>query len=414
MHLFMGSHDPHIVVNVTAQNDAPSGADNSVTTSEDTAYSFTAADFGFSDGLDNNALLAVEITTLPAAGALTLDDVAVNAGDFISVADIDAGKLKFVPFENAHGASYAGFSFQVQDDGGTANSGADLDPSANTITIDVVSVNDAPSGASSTITAVEDTARVLTAADFGFSDAIDGDAFSAVTIGNLPAAGTLLNNGVAVTAGQSVSIADINAGHLAFQAALNANGAGYASFDFHVQDDGGTSNGGVDLDQTANTLTIDVTAVNDAPSAVVLSNQRGSFAENVSTTARIKVADIAIADVDGGANNLSLAGARRRPVPDHRPESVAEGRRPARLRDQSAARRHRQGQRSDGRRPGRRVCQSVDRRRRHRRDRHRHGARRQAGRRQPQREPQRSSPATTPSTAMAATTAYQAVSAPTS
>ena len=34
----------------------------------------------------------------------------------------------------------------------------------------------------------------------------------------------------------------------------NANGAGYASFDFKVQDDGGTANGGVDLDPTANTL----------------------------------------------------------------------------------------------------------------------------------------------------------------
>ena len=38
-------------------------------------------------------------------------------------------------------------------------------------TIDVTTVNDAPSGADRTITALEDTARVLTAADFGFSDA---------------------------------------------------------------------------------------------------------------------------------------------------------------------------------------------------------------------------------------------------
>ena len=48
----------------------------------------------------------------------------------------------------------------------------------------------------------------------------------------------------------------------------NANGAGYASFTFQVQDDGGTAAGGVDLDPTPNTLslTINVTSVNDAPS----------------------------------------------------------------------------------------------------------------------------------------------------
>src|SRR5436305_1961672 len=38
-----------------------------------------------------------------------------------------------------------------------------------------------------------------------------------------------------------------------------------ASFTFQVQDDGGTSNGGVDLDQSPNTLTVNVTSVNDAP-----------------------------------------------------------------------------------------------------------------------------------------------------
>ena len=36
-------------------NDAPSGTDKTVTTSEDTAYTFTVADFGFSD-VDGNAL----------------------------------------------------------------------------------------------------------------------------------------------------------------------------------------------------------------------------------------------------------------------------------------------------------------------------------------------------------------------
>src|SRR5438552_5508444 len=44
-----------------------------------------------------------------------------------------------------------------------------------------------------------------------------------------------------------------------------ANGIGYASFTFQVQDNGGIANGGVDLDQSANTMTVNVTSVNDAP-----------------------------------------------------------------------------------------------------------------------------------------------------
>ena len=46
---------------------------------------------------------------------------------------------------------------------------------------------------------------------------------------------------------------------------MNANGNNYASFTFQVRDYGGTANAGVDEDPTPNTLTFDVTAVNDAP-----------------------------------------------------------------------------------------------------------------------------------------------------
>ena len=89
----------------------------------------------------------------------------------------------------------------------------------------------------------------------------------AVKITTLPAAGTLTNNGVAVTAGQSSPSADIAAGSCKFTPAANANGTRYASFTFQVQDNGGTANGGVDLDPTPNTITVNVNSVNDAPLA---------------------------------------------------------------------------------------------------------------------------------------------------
>ncbi len=201
-----------------------------MTTLEDTAYTFTAADFGFTDPNDTpaNNLLAVEITTLPGAGTLALSGVAVTAGQFVSVANINAGNLKFTPAANANGTGYASFTFQVEDDGGTANGGSNLDATPRTMTINVTSVNDSPVGTNKTVTTLEDTPYTFTAADFGFSDPNDTPANNllAVEITTLPGAGTLALSGVAVTAGQFVSVANINAGNLKFTPAANANGAG--------------------------------------------------------------------------------------------------------------------------------------------------------------------------------------------
>ena len=90
-----------VLVNVTGVNDAPSGTDTTVTGKEDTDYIFTTADFGFSD--DGNSLFAVKITTLPGAGVLTNNGSTVLAGDFVAVADITGGLLKYTPATDAHG-----------------------------------------------------------------------------------------------------------------------------------------------------------------------------------------------------------------------------------------------------------------------------------------------------------------------
>src|SRR5207344_3276958 len=129
-----------------------------VSTLEDTAYTFGTVDFGFGDAADSpaNALSAVKITTLPGAGSLTDNGAALSAGQFVSLADIVAGNLKLTPSANASGAGYASFTFQVQDDGGNANGGVDLDQSANTMSIDVTGVNDAPAGTDNTVTTMEE------------------------------------------------------------------------------------------------------------------------------------------------------------------------------------------------------------------------------------------------------------------
>src|SRR6185436_5588559 len=153
-----------MTVNVTSVNDAPIGTNNTITTLEDTAYTFTTADFGFTDPSDTaNALLNVRITTLPATGSLTLSGVAVTSGQFVSAANITAGNLKFTPAANTNGAALVAFTFQVQDDGGTASGGIDLDTAARTMTVNVTSVNDAPIGTNKTVTTLEDTVYTFTA-----------------------------------------------------------------------------------------------------------------------------------------------------------------------------------------------------------------------------------------------------------
>jgi hypothetical protein len=285
-------------------NQAPQGTSNTVTTLENVAYVFTTADFGFSDPNDTpaNNFLAVEITTLPGAGTLTDNGIAVTAGQFVSVADINAGLLVFTPAAHTHGTGYASFTFQVEDDGGTADGGANTDPTPRTMTVNVTAVNQAPQGTSNTVATLENVAYVFKAADFGFSDPNDTPANNllAVEITTLPGTGSLTDNGVAVTAGQFVLVADINAGLLVYTPAAHTHGTGYASFMFQVEDDGGTANGGVNTDPTPRTMTVNVTAVNQAPQGT---SNTVTTLENVAYV--FQAADFGFSDPnDTPANNL--------------------------------------------------------------------------------------------------------------
>ncbi|MWK55284.1 tandem-95 repeat protein, partial [Pseudomonas otitidis] len=182
------------------------------------------------------------------------------------------------------------FSYTLVDSDGT--------PDSANLTINVIDANSPPAGADATLSLLEDTSHVLTAANFGFSDS-DGNSLAAVKITTLPTAGTLLLNGSAISAGTFVSAADLAAGKLVFSPAANANGNGYATFTFQVQDNGGTANGGVNLDPNPNTITFNVTPVNDAPTADI-SRLTYSIGEKSSLT--LSGTGMSVGDVDGGSD----------------------------------------------------------------------------------------------------------------
>ncbi|HQS59390.1 MAG TPA: S8 family serine peptidase [Gallionellaceae bacterium] len=174
------------------------------------------------------------------------------------------------------------------------------------LNINVNNINEAPAGSNATLTINEDAAHTFAAANFGFSDPDDlpaPNSLSAVIISTVPAAGALELGGIAVTAGQSIAAADF--ANLTFTPAANANGNGYASFTFQVVDDGGTANGGINTDASPNTLTFDVTPLNDPPTGLL------SISGTLSVGQTLTAITLAIADADGlGAFNYQwLRGA---------------------------------------------------------------------------------------------------------
>ena len=170
---------------------------------------------------------------------------------------IDAsGNLTFTPAANSNGT--ATVTVIAQDTGGTANGGADTS-AAQTFTITVTAVNDAPTVALSTnnVVALED------------AGAVSSNAFAAVTsFGTGDTGQTLLGHVLTAnnTALFSVQPAINTSGVLTFTPAANSNGS--TTVTVVSQDSGGTANGGVD--KTTNTFTITLTPVNDAPSFLLV------------------------------------------------------------------------------------------------------------------------------------------------
>ena len=241
-----------VTIDVSAENDAPTGGSSTLSTPEGTAKALTVADFNYYD-VDGDALDHVKITSLPAAGVLTLSGVAVQAGDTVTSAQITAGELVFTPSGDETGTGYAYFGFQLSD-------GAAYSATTYSVTFDVTEINDPPTSADTSFTAAEDQPYVFSVSDFPFSDPDTGDTLQAVRIEALPSAGALTLNGVAVDQYDEISASDIAANLLVFTPDADDNGSSYTFFDFKVGDGGSFSS-------ASYTMTAHVTAVNDAPTS---------------------------------------------------------------------------------------------------------------------------------------------------
>ena len=159
--------------------------------------------------------------------------------------------------------------------------------------------NSAPTADNSTVELNEDTTFTFALRDFGITDS-DSDRIQEVEITSLETVGDLKYNGSAVTLNQVITAADIEAGKLTFDPVAEANGAAYDSFQFKV-DDGTTQSA------SAATMTIDVDAVNDAPTNTVPGAQNvaeeGTLVFSTGNSNLISVSD---SDDGGGVIKVTL------------------------------------------------------------------------------------------------------------
>ncbi len=133
-------------ITLTAVNDAPVVADFVMTAIEDTPLVIALGNYATDV---DSPVLTPQIVTGPAHGVLTQN------------AD---GSYGYAPDANYNGVD--SFTYQVSD--GALNS------NIATVSLTIISVNDAPLGTSTTVTTLEDTTYVFGLGDFGYSDAIDG------------------------------------------------------------------------------------------------------------------------------------------------------------------------------------------------------------------------------------------------
>ena len=254
-----GSLDSNIAtvnLSITAVDDAPVAVNDSYSTNEDTAFNVPAAGVLVNDSdVDTPAAsLSAVLVSGPTHGTLSLN------------AD---GSFSYNPDLNYNGSD--SFTYKVND--------GFLDSNIATVNLSITAVNDAPVAANDSYSTNEDTAL------------------------NIPATGILTNDTDIDTAAASLSAMlvsgpahgslTLNAdGSFSYTPALNFNGSD--SFSYKVNDGA--------LDSNIATVSLSITAVNDASVAV-----NDSYSTNEDTALNIPAAGVLAndSDVDTPAAGLS-------------------------------------------------------------------------------------------------------------
>ncbi|MFT3858605.1 MAG: Ig-like domain-containing protein [Aquabacterium sp.] len=305
-------------------NNPPSGSDASQTINEDGSHTFVDTDFGYTDPDPGQNFGGITVVTLPANGSLLLNGVAVQASDVISAADIAAGRLVYTPVANESGTPYTSFTFKVMDEiGGVA-------VSANTFTLHVNAVNDAP-----VLSTTHDFTGItedqtsnggqLVSTLIGTSDidsgAVDGIAIHTLSPGNGTWQYSTDNGGnwsaIGVVDGTSALLLRATDRVRFVPDGLNADSAsiGYYAWDQSTGTQGNkvdvsTRGGTTAYSSAAGSSAITVTAVNDAPVLTGTSNLASIDEDDLNGAGQLVSSIFTSTDVDQGAiQGIAVYGA---------------------------------------------------------------------------------------------------------
>jgi hypothetical protein len=242
-----------VMINVTAVNDRPIADAQSVSTDEDTSIAII---LNGSDAEGSN--LIYRITALPSSGLLYQSTNGVLLGTQITTVPINVSTSNIViykPALNQNGSGIGNFQFKSYD-------GSAYSLLAATVNIDINSVNDAPLATPETLNAIEDNDLSITLSGTD----VENDLLT-FSIYSLPSNGILYQTTDGVTKTDAITlentlVTNVN-NKVIFEPALNGNGTSYGNFYFKAND--GQINGSQSL------ITLNVTPVNDAPSAVSIS-----------------------------------------------------------------------------------------------------------------------------------------------
>jgi VCBS repeat-containing protein len=198
------------------------------------------------------------------------------------------GTLTYTPAANASGSST--FTVTVQDDGQTADNGADTSV-AQTFVITVTGVNDRPGFTASNPPAVMEDAGLQTISGWALFDAGPNESMQQVAQYIIsPPTDALL-----FSAGPSISVN----GDLTYTPASHAHGA--FNFTVAVQDNGGVADNGVDTSDPPQAFSIVINSVNDTPFVGV------PGPVSLDEDGSISIAGLAVLDADANQDPLLVS-----------------------------------------------------------------------------------------------------------
>jgi VCBS repeat-containing protein len=242
-----------VTLTVSAVNDAPAAADDAYSTGEDSALTVDAPGVLANDNDPDGDSLHTMVGSAPSHGTLTLE------------AD---GTFVYVPAADYDGTD--SFTYRASD--GT------LESNQATVTITVTATNDGPTTANDAYSTAEDTALTVTAPGvLGNDSDSDGDPLSALLVSG-PSHGTLTLN---------------TDGSFTYSPAANFTGSD--SFSYRAGDGS--------LASSPATVTITVTAANDAPTVTVTAGGTCGRDDHSGTV------NLTVGDVENAAAALTLSAA---------------------------------------------------------------------------------------------------------